>query len=33
MFSQQKEYELMQKLEDEFLCSGMCRSGLFYFSR
>ena len=32
-FSKQKEYELMQKLEDEFKCSGMCRKGLFYFSR
>ena len=32
-FGKQKEYEYMQKLEDEFQCSGMCRTGLFYFSR
>ena len=33
LFTKQKEFELMQKLEDEFVCSGMCRKGLFYFSR
>ena len=31
MLTHLQEIELYQDLEDEFKCSGMCKTGLFYF--
>ena len=31
--STRTKYVAYQMLEDEYWCSGMCRAGLFYFSK